>query len=49
MGNMRTLDDTGEERPPPSRAVRTLRVLKLLLTVLVLALTLWRGVAGLPF
>ena len=46
---MRTLDDTGENTQSASRAVRTLRVLKLLLTVLVLALTLWRGVVELPF
>ncbi|WP_232687223.1 hypothetical protein [Halobacterium zhouii] len=45
---MRTLDDPSADGKSPSRAVRTLRVLKLLLTVLVLALTLWRGVGELP-
>ncbi|MFB6270302.1 MAG: hypothetical protein ABEH83_10180 [Halobacterium sp.] len=39
----------GDERDPGgSRAVRALRVLKLLLTVLLLALTLYRGLAGAP-
>ena len=37
-----------DEPEPGSRAVRALRVLKLLLTVLVLAVTLWRALAGLP-
>jgi hypothetical protein len=40
--------DGDEPDPSGSTAVRALRVLKLLLTVLVLALTLWRGLAGGP-
>jgi hypothetical protein len=40
---------SGGDDPDATRlAVRALRVLKLLLTVLVLALTLWRGLAGGP-
>lgn len=34
------------DQQSPSRAVRALRVLKLVLTVLVLAVSLWRGVTG---
>jgi hypothetical protein len=45
---MRIHGDADEVPEPTSRAVRALRVLKLLLTVLVLALTLWRGVLELP-
>lgn len=40
--------DGDEADPPGSLAVRALRVLKLLLTVLILALTLWRGLGGGP-
>ncbi|MFB6068457.1 MAG: hypothetical protein ABEJ90_00845 [Halobacterium sp.] len=38
----------GDDAGPSDRAVRALRVLKLLLTVLVLALSLARGLAGGP-
>lgn len=37
-----------DDADPSDRAVRALRVLKLLLTVLVLALTLFRGLGGGP-
>jgi len=40
--------DGDDARPPAARAERALRLLKLLLTVLVLALTLARGLAGGP-
>ncbi len=39
---------SGDESEGRSRAVRVLRVLKLLLTVLVLALTLLRALSGGP-
>lgn len=45
---MNALSEGDEPDPPASRAVYALRVLKLLLTVLILALTLWRGVGGGP-
>lgn len=45
---MRAHLDSDESRSPSARAVRALRVLKLLLTVLVLSLTLWRALAGGP-
>lgn len=46
---MRAHGDTADGTDPPTaRAERALRLLKLLLTVLVLALTLARGLAGGP-
>lgn len=45
---MRAHPDSDESRSPSARAVRALRVLKLLLTVLVLSLTLWRALAAGP-
>lgn len=45
---MNVRSDCEDPDPGGSRAVRALRVLKLLLTVLILALTLWRGLAGGP-
>lgn len=44
---MRASGDTDDAPEPAPRAVRLLRVLELLLTVLVLAVSLWRGVAEL--
>lgn len=45
---MNVRSDRDDPEPGGSQAVRALRVLKLLLTVLILALTLWRGLAGGP-